>query len=85
MEKVNILHKDYTFNQRIYQLKFPINIDYMIPSNDSVRLLSQFVKKMDLSEGSKYLIIQHLQGLEAYILHLVLHTFLVKKVNFSIT
>ena len=50
MEKVNILHKDYTFNQRIYQLKFPINIDYMIPSNDSVRLLSQFVEEMDLSD-----------------------------------
>lgn len=25
----------------------------MIPSNDSVRLLSQFVKEMDLLEGSK--------------------------------
>lgn len=50
MKKVNISHKDYTFNQKIYQLKLPINIEYMIPSNDSVRLLSQFVEEMDLSD-----------------------------------
>ena len=46
----NILHKDYTRLREFYQLKLPLNIDYMIPSNDSVRLLSQFVEEMDLSE-----------------------------------
>ena len=50
MNKTNILHKDYTINRKFYQLKLPINIDYMIPSNDSVRLLSQFVEEMDLSD-----------------------------------
>lgn len=50
MKKVNILHKDYTTNQKNYQLKLPINVEYMIPSNDSVRLLSQFVEEMDLSD-----------------------------------
>ena len=50
MQKINILHKNYTINQKIYQLKLPINIEYMIPSNDSVRLLSQFVEEMDLSD-----------------------------------
>ena len=31
-------------------LKLPLNIDYMIPANDSVRLLSQFVEEMDLTD-----------------------------------
>ncbi|NRY60356.1 IS1182 family transposase [Clostridium beijerinckii] len=46
----NILHKDYTINQKLYQLKLPLNIDYIIPANDSVRLLSQFVEEMDLKD-----------------------------------
>ena len=50
MQTNNILHKDYTGLREFYQLKLPLNIDYMIPSNDSVRLLSQFVEEMDLSE-----------------------------------
>ena len=50
MIKNNILHKDYTINQKFYQLKLPLNIDYMIPANDSVRLLSQFVEEMDLTD-----------------------------------
>lgn len=50
MQKDNILQKDYTINQKFYQLKLPLNIDYMIPANDSVRLLSQFVEEMDLTD-----------------------------------
>ena len=50
MLKRNILQKDYTINQKFYQLKLPLNIDYMIPSNDSVRLLSQFIEEMDLED-----------------------------------
>ena len=50
MQPKNILQKDYTINQKFYQLKFPLNIDYMIPANDSVRLLSQFVEEMDLKD-----------------------------------
>jgi hypothetical protein len=42
------LHKNYTLNQKVYQLKLPFNLDCIIPENDSVRLLSQFVEKMDL-------------------------------------
>ena len=33
-----------------YQLKLPFDIDCIIPDNDSVRLLSQFVEEMDLTE-----------------------------------
>lgn len=45
-----ILHKNYTANQKVYQLKLPFDIDCIIPDNDSVRLLSQFVEEMDLTE-----------------------------------
>jgi len=42
--------KNYTSNGGNYQLKLPLNIDYMIPDNDSVRLLSQFVEEMNLED-----------------------------------
>lgn len=45
-----ILHKNYTINRKFYQLKLPFDIDCIIPDNDSVRLLSQFVEEMDLTE-----------------------------------
>ncbi|WXR62544.1 transposase [Peptostreptococcaceae bacterium AGR-M142] len=50
MTKYINLHKDYTLNRGSYQLKLPLNIEYLIPTNDSVRLLSQFVEEMDLSD-----------------------------------
>ena len=36
-----ILHKNYTINRKFYQLKLPFDIGYIIPDNDSVRLLIQ--------------------------------------------
>ena len=50
MEKSNILQRDYTLNQNGYQLKLPLNIDCIIPKDDSVRLLSQFVEELDISD-----------------------------------
>lgn len=50
MQINKILQKDYTLAQDFYQLKLPLNIDYIIPDNDSVRLLSQFVEEMDISD-----------------------------------
>ena len=44
------LQKNYTFNEKVYQLKLPLEIDCIIPENDSVRLLSQFVEEMDLED-----------------------------------
>lgn len=44
------LHKNYTFNETVYQLKLPLEINCIIPENDSVRLLSQFVEEMDLED-----------------------------------
>lgn len=44
------LQKNYTQNQNGYQLKLPLNLETIIPENDSVRLLSQFVEAMDLTD-----------------------------------
>ena len=44
------LQKDYTKNSDGYQLKLPLNIETIIPEDDSVRLLSQFVEGMDLTD-----------------------------------
>ncbi len=46
----NLTHKDYTIHGDFYQLKLPINVECMIPNDDSVRLLGQIVEEMDLSE-----------------------------------
>ena len=50
MLPLNITHKDYTEFQDYYQLKIPFELDVVIPKDDSVRLLSQFIEGMDLSE-----------------------------------
>lgn len=50
MQKNNLTQKDYTINNEGYQLKLPLNIEYMIPKDDSVRLLSQIVEELDLKE-----------------------------------
>lgn len=50
MQKTKLTHKDYTLNGGLYQLKLPLNIETIIPENDSVRLLSQFVEGMDLTD-----------------------------------
>ena len=43
------LQKDYSLFCSGYQLKLPLNLETVIPSDDSVRLLSQFVEEMDLT------------------------------------
>ena len=45
-----ILQQNYTLNRKFYQLELPFDIECIIPDNDSVRLLSQFVEEMDLTE-----------------------------------
>ncbi|MBQ4529308.1 MAG: IS1182 family transposase [Lachnospiraceae bacterium] len=44
------LQKNYTLSEEGYQLKLPLNIETIIPEDDSVRLLSQFVEAMDLTD-----------------------------------
>ena len=49
MQKPNILRKQYTLNEKNYQLKSPMEMDACSPDNDPVRLISQFVEEMDLA------------------------------------
>ena len=49
MQTLNIIPKNYTINEKFYQLKLPVDLGYIIPENDCVRLLGQFVEGMDLS------------------------------------
>ena len=44
------LQADYTLYNSCYQIKLPLELETMIPSDDPVRLLSAFVEGMDLSE-----------------------------------
>ena len=50
MQTPILLHKNYTLNEEGYQLKLPLNLETIIPEDDSVRLLSQFVEAMDLTD-----------------------------------
>ena len=50
MRKPIFLQKNYTLNEEGYQLKLPLNLETIIPEDDSVRLLSQFVEEMDLTD-----------------------------------
>jgi len=50
MQIYELTQKNYTMNGFGYQLKLPFNIDCIIPEDDSVRLLSQSVEEMDLTE-----------------------------------
>ena len=50
MKKSISLQPDYTAFKGFYQIKLPIEMDHMIPSDDPVRLLNAFVEEMELSE-----------------------------------
>ncbi len=71
------LHKNYTVNQRFYQLKLPLEIDCIIPDNDSVRLLSQFVEEMNLEDlYSTYSRIREKQATPRQMLKIVLYSYM---------
>ncbi len=77
MQKQNILHKNYTVNQSFYQLKLPLDIDCIIPDNDSVRLLSQFIEEMDLRD--LYMTYSRIRGNQAtprQMLKIVLYSYM---------
>lgn len=77
MRKHNILQKNYTANQRFYQLKLPLELDCIIPDDDSVRLLSQFVEEMDLEDlYSTYSRIREKQATPRQMLKIVLYSYM---------
>lgn len=50
MKNLKLTQKDYTIGGQGYQLKLPLNTEYMIPKDDSVRLLSQIIEELNLEE-----------------------------------
>jgi transposase len=48
--KTNQIQKKYSENQREYQLVMPLNLEEIIPEDDSVRLLSQILDELDYGE-----------------------------------
>lgn len=48
MIKQNIIQIDYTKYGDNYQLKLLLEFDYLIPKDDSARLLSQIIEEMNL-------------------------------------
>lgn len=77
MQKHINLHKNYTLNSGNYQLKLPLNIEYMIPDNDSVHLLSQFIEGMDLTDlYSTYSRIRENQATPRQMLKIVLYSYM---------
>lgn len=79
MSSKKILHKNYTTNGNLYQLKLPLNIEYLIPEDDSVRLLSHFVEGLDLSElYATYSRIRENQATPRQLLKIVLYGYMNK-------
>lgn len=77
MLKRNILQKNYSLNSGVYQLKLPLNIDCIIPDHDSVRLLSQFVEEMDLTDlYSTYSRIRENQATPRQMLKIMLYSYM---------
>lgn len=77
MTKYINLHKNYTSICGNYQLKLPLNIEYMIPANDSVRLLSQFIEEMNLTDlYSTYFRIRENQATPRQMLKIVLYSYM---------
>lgn len=75
-EHIN-LHKNYTSNRGNYQLKLPLNIQYMISNNDSVSLLSKFVDEMDLTDlYSTYSRLKENQATPRQMLKIVLYSYM---------
>ncbi len=50
MQLNNLTQKNYITFGNVYQIKLPLNIEYIIPNDDSVRLLGKIIEEMDLTE-----------------------------------
>ena len=47
MQNKQIIPKNYTENSGVYQLVLPLNMEVLIPEDDSVRLLSHITEELD--------------------------------------
>ncbi len=46
----NYTNRDYTLNSNEYQLKLPLELDGLVPEDESVRLLSQILEELDYTK-----------------------------------
>ena len=77
MKKLSTTNKNYTINEKCFQLQIPMNLNVIIPENDSVRLLSQFVEEMDLTcLYDTYSILKENQVTPRQMLKIVLYAYL---------
>lgn len=77
MTKYINLHKNDTLNCGSYQLKFPLNIKYLIPTNDLVHFLSKFVEEMNLSDlYSTYSRLRENKAMPRQMLKIVLYSYM---------
>ena len=77
MKKLNTTVKNYTTNEKYFQLQIPMNLNVIIPENDSVRLLSQFVEEIDLTcLYDTYSILKENQVTPRQMLKIVLYAYL---------
>lgn len=77
MTNKKILQKNYTTNGSLYQLKLPLNIEFIIPEDDSVKLLSQFVEGLDLSDlYSTYSRIRENQATPTQLLKIIIYGYM---------
>ena len=68
-----ILQRNYTLNQKVYQLKLPFDIDCIIPSNDSVRLpvsythLDVYKRQTAIIESFEYYFLNSMMTISALV------------------
>lgn len=69
--------KNKYFTRRLYQLIFSFDTDYMIAANDPVRLLSQLVEKLDLTDlYSTYYRIRENQVMPTIMLKILIYAYM---------
>ena len=77
MQNINILQTKYSLSEAAYQLKLPIDLGIIIPENDCVRLLSQFVEGLDLTDlYSTYSRLRENQASPRQMLKILLYAYL---------
>ena len=77
VKKIKTTVKNYTTNEKCFQLQIPMNLNIIIPENDSVRLLSQFVEEMDLTcLYDTYSILKENQVTPRQMLKIILYAYL---------
>ena len=70
-------NKNYTTSEKCFQLQIPMNLNVIIPENDSVRLLSQFVEEMDLTSlYETYSVLKVNQVAPCQMLKIILYAYL---------